>query len=148
MRLQSQCLIISKLKVSQFPARTGQSRAIPKADKARQRSERRETQLFNFEVGWRCRHRQSSSDPSAIPSIPKELPFSSVTAVQFREAPANNSVAHPQSSIHLCWVPRSRSLGMANITHKLNQTPWPEYVSELYRPSDRRLSAKLATWSA
>jgi hypothetical protein len=26
---------------------------------------------------------------------------------------------------------------------KLNYTPWPEYASELYRSSDRRLSAKL-----
>jgi hypothetical protein len=26
---------------------------------------------------------------------------------------------------------------------KLNYTPWPESVSELYRPSDRRLSATL-----
>jgi hypothetical protein len=25
----------------------------------------------------------------------------------------------------------------------LNKTPWPEPASELYRPSDRRLSAKL-----
>jgi hypothetical protein len=28
-------------------------------------------------------------------------------------------------------------------THTLNQTPWPESASELYRPSDSRLSAKL-----
>jgi hypothetical protein len=26
---------------------------------------------------------------------------------------------------------------------KLNQTPWPEFANELYRPRDRRLSAKL-----
>jgi hypothetical protein len=26
---------------------------------------------------------------------------------------------------------------------KLNYTPWPEFASELYRSSDRRLSAKL-----
>jgi hypothetical protein len=31
---------------------------------------------------------------------------------------------------------------IANIHHKL-KTPWPEFASELYRPSDRRLSAKL-----
>jgi hypothetical protein len=34
----------------------------------------------------------------------------------------------------------------------INKTPWPESASELYRPSDRRLLAKLvptfATWSA
>jgi hypothetical protein len=29
------------------------------------------------------------------------------------------------------------------IYEKLNSTPWPESASELYRPSDRRLSAKL-----
>jgi hypothetical protein len=28
-----------------------------------------------------------------------------------------------------------------SVTHSL--TPWPESVSELYRPSDRRMSAKL-----
>jgi hypothetical protein len=28
------------------------------------------------------------------------------------------------------------------------QTPWPESVSEIYRPSDRRLSAKLVPTSA
>jgi hypothetical protein len=27
----------------------------------------------------------------------------------------------------------------------ITKTPWPEYESELYRPSDRRLSAKLVT---
>jgi hypothetical protein len=27
--------------------------------------------------------------------------------------------------------------------NKTKQTPWPESASELYRPSDRRLSAKL-----
>jgi hypothetical protein len=27
-------------------------------------------------------------------------------------------------------------------------TPWPEYANELYRPSDRRLSAKLVPTSA
>jgi hypothetical protein len=26
---------------------------------------------------------------------------------------------------------------------KINKTPWPESASELYRPSDRRLSSKL-----
>jgi hypothetical protein len=25
------------------------------------------------------------------------------------------------------------------------QTPWPDFASELYRPSDRRLSAKLVS---
>jgi hypothetical protein len=29
------------------------------------------------------------------------------------------------------------------ITNKTKQTPWPESVSELYRPSDCRLSANL-----
>jgi hypothetical protein len=31
---------------------------------------------------------------------------------------------------------------MEGIKTKLNQTPWSESASELYRPSDRRLSAK------
>jgi hypothetical protein len=29
------------------------------------------------------------------------------------------------------------------MTNNKNETPWPEYASDLYRPSDRRLSAKL-----
>jgi hypothetical protein len=32
---------------------------------------------------------------------------------------------------------------VTNFPKKLNQTPWPEPVSEVYRPSHRRLSAKL-----
>jgi hypothetical protein len=43
-----------------------------------------------------------------------------------------------------------------NMPHRKNKIPWPQSVSELYRPSDRRFSAKLvstflridgATWS-
>jgi hypothetical protein len=34
------------------------------------------------------------------------------------------------------------------ILPKKNWTPWPESASELYRPSDRRLSAKLVSTSA
>jgi hypothetical protein len=33
----------------------------------------------------------------------------------------------------------------ARVQNKLQQTPWPESASELYRPSDRRLSAAQGT---
>jgi hypothetical protein len=33
-------------------------------------------------------------------------------------------------------------------TNKQTKTPWPESAGELYRPSDRRLSAKLVSASA
>jgi hypothetical protein len=29
--------------------------------------------------------------------------------------------------------------------HIIKKTPWPEFASELYRPSDRRLSEKVST---
>jgi hypothetical protein len=31
------------------------------------------------------------------------------------------------------------------VNNNKEQTPWPESASELYRPSDRRLSAKLVS---
>jgi hypothetical protein len=39
----------------------------------------------------------------------------------------------------------SVTAALGNSRHKKTeiQTPWPEFSSELYRPSDRRLSAKL-----
>jgi hypothetical protein len=42
------------------------------------------------------------------------------------------------------WLYGSRIIrNVAEWTKKQNkQTPWPEFASELYRPSDRRLSAK------
>jgi hypothetical protein len=30
-----------------------------------------------------------------------------------------------------------------NLHYEAKKSPWPEYASELYRPSDRRLLAKL-----
>jgi hypothetical protein len=42
------------------------------------------------------------------------------------------------------WRPRSSRL---QTTGNLVQTPWPKSPSELYRPSDRRLSAKLVSCS-
>jgi CBS-domain-containing membrane protein len=37
-----------------------------------------------------------------------------------------------------------KSVGLVSLFIKKNkETPWPESASELYRPSDRRLSAKL-----
>jgi hypothetical protein len=67
-----------------------------------------------------------------------------------------NSAASQQSSSNCRWPsPAQSSLGLgANSTHddyfigkrSLNvlklKTPWSESASELYRPSDRRLSAK------
>jgi hypothetical protein len=42
--------------------------------------------------------------------------------------------------------PYGRILGFIDRVTK--NSPWPESTSELYRPSDRRLSAKLVpTWS-
>jgi hypothetical protein len=46
--------------------------------------------------------------------------------------------------------------GVYDLIHKKKKTPWSESASELYRPSDRRFSAKCcqlvriegATWSA
>jgi hypothetical protein len=43
-------------------------------------------------------------------------------------------------ALALKWLKKS------NIEQK--QTPWPESASELYRPSDRRLSTKLVSPSA
>jgi hypothetical protein len=42
----------------------------------------------------------------------------------------------------LAGLPRS-SDSILDRDKNNNQTPWPESASELYRPSDRRLSAKL-----
>jgi hypothetical protein len=39
----------------------------------------------------------------------------------------------------ICPCPSSHS----SYNHLIKQTPWPESASELYRPCDRRLSAKL-----
>jgi hypothetical protein len=36
-----------------------------------------------------------------------------------------------------------RHMAIFNVVIKLNYTPWPESTSELYQPSDRRLSVKL-----
>jgi CBS-domain-containing membrane protein len=35
------------------------------------------------------------------------------------------------------------ALNVRLLKHKTDKTPWPESASELYQPSDRRLSAKL-----
>jgi hypothetical protein len=43
------------------------------------------------------------------------------------------------------WAPcfvNMKSTEADEITNKNNQTPWSESASELYRPSDRRLSEK------
>jgi hypothetical protein len=45
-----------------------------------------------------------------------------------------------------CHIQASSSLhshSPDNVRHYTKTTPWPESASELYRPSDRRLSAKL-----
>jgi hypothetical protein len=36
-----------------------------------------------------------------------------------------------------------RSPRVRALVDKMHKTPWPQSASELYRPSDRRLSAKL-----
>jgi hypothetical protein len=46
--------------------------------------------------------------------------------------------------IHKVWT-LSDSWTFLNQTRTKTQTPWPESESELYRPSDRRLSAKLVS---
>jgi hypothetical protein len=44
-------------------------------------------------------------------------------------------------------TPESHTVNMSekNGPNKQKQTPWSESASELYRPSDRRLSAKLVS---
>jgi hypothetical protein len=43
---------------------------------------------------------------------------------------------------------RSEKAGDVSRVNKLQQTLWPESAGELYRPSDRRLSAKIVPTSA
>jgi hypothetical protein len=60
-------------------------------------------------------------------------------------------VSFPRAVSAVTFVLDKMALGQVNIpvilvsliNYKLNWTPWPESASELYRPSDRRLSAKL-----
>jgi hypothetical protein len=71
--------------------------------------------------------------------------------------PSNwNLMAHETVSVHRQGIKFWKKI--SDLTHfQIKKTPWPQSASELYRPSDRRLSAKLvptfcglegATWSA
>jgi hypothetical protein len=60
------------------------------------------------------------------------------------------------SSDTVCWSEYTASKGKIYEEGTIKKTPWSESASELYRPSDRRFSAKCcqlvriegATWSA
>jgi hypothetical protein len=53
-------------------------------------------------------------------------------------------IQHNQSHAPDSKLMPSAELSWSDVFQKIkNQTPWPESVSELYQPSDRRLSAKL-----
>jgi hypothetical protein len=51
----------------------------------------------------------------------------------------NHSVARPQVAV----VEYGLQLRTVALKKKETKSPWPEYASELYRPRDRHLSAKL-----
>jgi hypothetical protein len=61
-----------------------------------------------------------------------------------RQGTAENPVSILKLSVGTLWTKIYVLLGSSfSIEQNNNQSPWPESGSELYRPSDSRLSAKL-----